>query len=108
MDVDRSQLPARIEKPWGHEIWWAWTDEYVGKLLHVTAGHKLSVQYHERKDETSYVLKGRLKLFKGESVDDLTETIVEPGAQWRNLPGEIHTIEALEDADVVEVSTPHL
>ena len=108
MDVRRDELPIRIDKPWGHEIWWAWTDEYVGKILHVSAGHRLSVQFHERKDETSYVLRGRLKLFKGSTADDLVATEVGEGDRWRNLPGEVHTIEALEDADVLEVSTPHL
>jgi mannose-6-phosphate isomerase len=108
MDVDRNQLPVRIDKPWGYEIWWAWTDHYVGKILHVDRGHRLSVQFHEHKDETSYVLRGRLKLLKGTSADDLEETEVREGAQWRNLPGEVHTIEAIEDADVLEVSTPHL
>lgn len=108
MNPSRDDLPVRIDKPWGHEIWWAWTDDYVGKILHVKAGHKLSVQYHERKDETSYVLRGSLTLFKGTSADDLTETVVAPGAQWRNRPGEVHTIAAIEDADVLEVSTPHL
>ena len=44
-------LPRRIEKPWGHEIWWAATDQYVGKILHVNKGHRLSLQYHEKKDE---------------------------------------------------------
>ncbi len=108
MNVTREDLPVRIDKPWGHELWWAWTDDYVGKILHVKAGHRLSVQYHEHKDETSYVLSGKLILFKGASADDLTQTPVDPGSQWRNLPGEIHTIEAIEDAQVLEVSTPHL
>lgn len=108
MNVTREDLPVRIDKPWGHELWWAWTDEYVGKILHVKAGHRLSLQYHEHKDETSYVLSGSLILLKGTSADDLTRTPVAPGAQWRNLPGEIHTIEAVEDAAVLEVSTPHL
>ena len=108
MDIDRRDLPVRVDKPWGYEIWWAWTDEYVGKILHVNAGHRLSVQFHEHKDETSYVLSGRLRLLKGPSAEELGETQVGEGAQWRNLPGEVHTIEALEDADVLEVSTPHL
>jgi len=108
MDLSPDDLPVRVEKPWGHEIWWAWTDDYVGKILHVTAGHRLSVQFHEHKDETSYVLRGRLRLFKGPSADELTESEVAEGATWRNLPGEVHTIEAIEDSDVLEVSTPHL
>lgn len=108
MEITQDQLPIRVDKPWGYEIWWAWTDDYVGKILHVDAGHKLSVQYHERKDETSYVLKGRLYLHKGPTVEEITSTEVGEGAQWRNKPGEIHTIEAIEDSDVLEVSTPHL
>ncbi len=104
----RDELPVRIPKPWGHEIWWAWTDDYVGKILHVAAGERLSVQYHEAKDETSYVLRGRLKLLKGPSEEALEPTELGPGDSWRNLPGELHALEALEDSDVVEVSTPQL
>jgi mannose-6-phosphate isomerase-like protein (cupin superfamily) len=101
-------MPRRVEKPWGYEIWWAATDQYVGKILHVNKGHRLSLQYHEKKDETSYVLSGRLILVQGESEDTLTERTVSVGDVWRNRPGTIHTIEALEDADVLEASTPHL
>jgi mannose-6-phosphate isomerase len=101
-------LPRRVDKPWGYELWWALTDRYAGKILHVDAGHRLSLQYHEAKDESSYLLSGRLKLVKGASADDLTEVEIAPGHVWRNEPGEIHTIEAIEDADVLEVSTPHL
>jgi mannose-6-phosphate isomerase len=108
MDIAPEDLPVRIDKPWGHELWWAWTDDYVGKIIHVDAGHKLSVQYHERKDETSYLLKGRMNLYKGSSLEDLVATEIAEGHQWRNRPGEVHTIEALEDSDVLEVSTPYL
>jgi len=101
-------IPRRVEKPWGYEIWWAVTDEYVGKLLHVNRGHRLSLQYHERKDETSYLLSGRLLLVQGESLDSLADAEVHPGQAWRNQPGVIHTIEALEDSDVLEASTPFL
>jgi mannose-6-phosphate isomerase len=101
-------LPRRVEKPWGNELWWALTDRYAGKILHVRAGHRLSLQYHEAKDETSYLLSGRMLLVKGTSAEDLTETEIGPGHRWRNQPGDIHTIEALEDSDVLEVSTPEL
>lgn len=101
-------LPRRVDKPWGHETWFAQTETYAGKLLHVDAGKRLSVQYHEKKDETSYLLQGRLRLSQGASVDSLVVTELEPGATWRNRPGEVHTIESLEDAIVVEVSTPEL
>ncbi len=108
MNVTPSDLPVRIDKPWGYEIWYAWTDQYVGKVIHVKAGARLSLQYHEHKDETSYLLHGRMLLTKGLSVDSLSVTEIAEGHQWRNRPGEIHTIEAIEDSDVLEVSTPHL
>lgn len=101
-------LPHRVEKPWGYEIWWAHTEHYAGKILHVKAGHRLSLQYHHEKDESCYVLSGRLLLVQGDSVDNLSETAVSEGHVWRNMPGIVHTIRAIEDADVLEVSTPHL
>jgi mannose-6-phosphate isomerase len=101
-------LPRHVPKPWGHELWFAHTDRYAGKFLHVTAGHKLSLQYHERKDETSYLLSGRLILTQGETAETVTEREIGPGEAWRNETGVVHTIEAIEDAVVVEVSTPEL
>ena len=106
--TDVQAMPRRVDKPWGYEIWWAVTDQYVGKILHVNRGHRLSLQYHELKDETSYVLSGRLILVQGDSLDSLSERVVSVGDVWRNRPGTIHTIEALEDSDVLEASTPHL
>ena len=108
MDITPEDLPRKIEKPWGYEIWYAWTGQYVGKIIHVNKGGKLSLQYHDHKDETSYLLKGRLLLTKGSAPDQLTVTEIGEGHQWRNRPGEIHTIEGVEDSDVLEVSTPHL
>ena len=102
------KLPSRVDKPWGYELWWALTDAYAGKLLHLERGHKLSLQFHESKDESAYLLSGRLLLTKGPSEDELTTVELGPGDTWRNLPGEVHTIEALEDCEVLEVSTPEL
>jgi mannose-6-phosphate isomerase len=101
-------MPIHVLKPWGHELWFAHTEAYAGKLLNVTAGHRLSLQYHERKDETSYLISGRMILVQGDNEDELTEREIEPGAVWRNEPGMVHTIEALEDSVVLEVSTPEL
>jgi mannose-6-phosphate isomerase-like protein (cupin superfamily) len=100
--------PRRVEKPWGHELWWAQTDHYAGKLLHVDAGHQLSLQLHRKKDETSYLLSGRMLLTRGASVDDLAVEEIGPGFAWRVEPGVVHSIEAIEDSVVLEVSTPHL
>jgi mannose-6-phosphate isomerase len=102
------KLPYKVDKPWGHELWWALTDAYAGKILHLERGHKLSVQFHERKDESGYLLSGRLLLTKGPSESELTTVELEPGAVWRNVPGEVHTLEAIEDSDVLEVSTPEV
>jgi mannose-6-phosphate isomerase len=103
-----TEEPKRVEKPWGHEIWWAHTGDYAGKLLFVNAGHALSLQYHREKDETSYLLSGKLRLVQGETEGSLEEHEIEPGQTWRNEPGIVHSIEALEDSVVLEVSTPHL
>ena len=104
----QDQEPRRVDKPWGHEIWWANTDLYAGKLLHVDAGQKLSLQLHREKDETSYLLSGRLRLTRGPSSVALKEQEIGPGHAWRVEPGTVHTIEAMEDSVVLEVSTPHL
>jgi len=103
-----ASLPRRVLKPWGNELWYALTERYAGKILHVERGHRLSLQFHERKDESCYLLSGRLLLVQGPSVEQLDERVLEAGAVWRNQPGDVHTIEALEDSDVLEVSTPDL
>jgi mannose-6-phosphate isomerase len=103
-----SDRQSRVEKPWGHEVWWAQTDHYAGKLLFVKAGHALSVQVHREKDETSYLLSGRLLVQQGPSEDELGERTITPGGSWRNEPGVVHSLEALEDSTVLEVSTPQL
>lgn len=108
MSMIEQTSPRRVSKPWGYEIWWAVTDQYAGKILHVNRGHRLSLQYHERKDETSYLLSGRVLLVQGASLDALSEQELAPGAAWHNAPGVIHTIEALEDSDVLEASTAFL
>jgi mannose-6-phosphate isomerase len=97
-----------VDKPWGFEIWWAHTESYAGKLLQIEAGHRLSLQYHERKDESCYLLSGRVRLIQGATVDDLDQTELAPGACWRNRPGEIHTVEAVERSVLIEASTPEL
>lgn len=100
--------PRRVDKPWGHELIWAETDLYVGKILHVNAGEALSVQMHEIKDETLHLLSGRIRLLAGPSPDELSDVELGPGESFRVSPGTVHMIEAVTDADVLEASTPHL
>ncbi|MBM4387691.1 MAG: cupin domain-containing protein [Deltaproteobacteria bacterium] len=98
-----------VEKPWGYEKIFAHTDRYVGKILHINRGELLSRQYHVEKDETVYVLSGRLFLETG-SGDEIEEKILQPGESVRIPPGTIHRYCAPpdEDCELVEVSTPHL
>ncbi|HET9162167.1 MAG TPA: cupin [Solirubrobacterales bacterium] len=97
-----------MSKPWGSELWYAHTDRYAGKILRVSAGQRLSVQYHREKDETSYLLSGRARISQGASAEQLQEREIGPGAAWRNEPSTVHTIEAIEDSVILEVSTPEL
>jgi mannose-6-phosphate isomerase len=103
-----SHAPRRVEKPWGHELIWAETDHYVGKILHVKAGHALSLQYHEVKDETIHLLTGRLRFQLGTTPDALQTVDLQEGESVRILPGTIHRMEAVTDVDILEASTPHL
>lgn len=99
----------RVEKPWGHEVIWAETDRYAGKLLHIEAGHALSLQYHEHKAESIYVLEGRLHLHHAPSVDDdVIIEVMESGTAFDIIPGTVHRFEARESVTLVEVSTPEL
>jgi quercetin dioxygenase-like cupin family protein len=99
--------PTRVEKPWGHEIIWARTERYVGKILHLNAGEALSFQYHRVKDETIRLLSGRLRLET--ETDGRRETrVLEPGDGAHVPPGLRHRMEAIEACDVLEVSTPEL
>ena len=100
--------PRRVEKPWGWELVWAETEAYVGKLLFVRAGHALSLQYHEIKDESWLVQEGRANLEFGEVGGLLSQVEIGPGDVFRYRPGTVHRVTAVEDLLVVEVSTPHL
>jgi len=98
----------RVEKPWGHEIIWAEADRYVGKVLHIRKGERLSLQYHERKDESVMVWQGRMKFEHFAPGEAPQEIVLGPGESFRIRPGLRHRMTALEDTDVFEVSTPEL
>jgi mannose-6-phosphate isomerase len=101
-----SEIP-RVNKPWGYELHWAKTDRYVGKVIHITAGHALSLQYHNKKDETILLWKGKL-LFEIQRDGQLQKIEVLPGERFHVTPGTVHRMTAIEDCDVIEVSTPEL
>jgi mannose-6-phosphate isomerase-like protein (cupin superfamily) len=102
-------MPARtVDKPWGHELIWAETDRYVGKILHVKAGESLSLQYHRKKDETIMLLQGRLVLEHFREGEPPARTELCLREPFHIPPGLRHRMTAIEDADLVEVSTPEL
>ncbi len=98
---------SKVDKPWGYELHWAKTERYVGKIIHVTAGHALSLQYHNVKDETIYLWSGRMR-FEIREGERLVARDLEPGASVHIPAGTVHRMTALEDCDIVEVSTPEL
>ncbi len=97
-----------VSKPWGHEEIWAETDRYVGKTLHIKGGHRLSRQFHRKKDETIRVLSGILTLEIGRD-DNIRRDILMEGTDFRILPGTVHRFCAeRDDVVLIEVSTPEL
>ena len=102
-----SGVPYRVEKPWGYELIWARADRYVGKILHIEPGHVLSLQYHNKKDESIYVLSGEiiLRIQEGET---LRERRVRASEAFHIPPKQIHQFEAVSVTDLLEASTPEL
>lgn len=113
----RKRVPARsgrvpvtrVTKPWGYEMIWAWSERYVGKILHINAGHELSVQYHNKKDETVYLLRGEIIYRVQRNGDDVLDDVrLQVGESFRIIPGTIHQMIGVTDCDVLEVSTPEV
>jgi mannose-6-phosphate isomerase-like protein (cupin superfamily) len=99
----------RVDKPWGHEEIFALVDgRFCGKAIHVTEGHALSLQYHERKEETISVQSGRLSVEVGESEDALEQFELLPGESIHLRPGVRHRVTALDDTVMLEASTTEL
>jgi mannose-6-phosphate isomerase len=102
------QAIQRVEKPWGYELIWAKTKDYVGKVLHINKGHKLSLQYHKIKEETILVQSGKMMLVF-ENDQGVLEEILLVAGEGHHIPvGRKHRFGGVEDCDVYEVSTPHL
>lgn len=107
--MDHSDNPIQntnsytVSKPWGYEYVFIKTDNYVGKVLHIEEGHRISLQYHEIKSETLYIIKGRCEIILGTELN-----IVEKGATIHIKAGEIHRIRALSECEIIEISTPEI
>jgi mannose-6-phosphate isomerase len=98
---------VKVPKPWGHETIWARSDRYLGKILHINAGHELSVQYHNKKDETVHLLSGAI-VYRVKNGDILEDMVLKVGESFRITPGTVHQMVALTDCEVLEVSTPEV
>lgn len=98
----------RIEKPWGYELVWAQTHQYVGKVLFVREGQALSLQYHQKKEETLFIESGKCLIETGPDQNSLSATEFNPGEVFHIPPGTLHRITALIDTRIFEVSTPEL
>ena len=98
----------RVEKPWGHELIWALTDRYCGKSIVIETGRRLSLQYHEAKDESLFVVSGRLRLHLENADGEMTTREMGPGEAAHVKVGRRHRFEAIERVELIEVSTPEL
>ena len=107
--MSRETTPGvvRVDKPWGYELLWAKTDRYVGKVIHVNAGHALSLQFHRVKTETVYLASGKVR-YEIQDGETLRSLDLLPGDRLHIPSGTVHRVTAIEDADIFEVSTPEL
>ena len=107
--MDGMDIPYRVDKPWGYELIWARTERYVGKILHIEPGHVLSLQYHNKKDETIHVLRGEIIFrFRVKDGAALTERRMREGESYHITPLTVHQMEAVTSADLLEASTPEI
>ncbi len=98
----------RVDKPWGYELRWAITERYAGKILHIKKGEALSLQFHEKKDEYQYVIKGAVDIELGGPEGALTTRRMKVGDTLHITPGTRHRLTAVADTDIFEVSTPEV
>jgi mannose-6-phosphate isomerase-like protein (cupin superfamily) len=99
----------RIEKPWGYEILFTESDlPYAGKILHIDAGKRLSLQMHDEKQETQFLVSGRCMRIADNEKGDLVEIEMEPGKGYTIMKGQRHRLQGITDCDVFEVSTPEI
>lgn len=108
MNEQSPNKPTRVEKPWGYELIFAHTDKYAGKELFIKQGCKLSLQFHEKKDESIFIASGELKILLGNANEAMTSYTLKKGDCVRIPPLKRHRMEAVKDTSVFEVSSPEL
>ncbi len=99
----------KVDKPWGYEVHWVPEDApYMGKLLHIKAGAKLSLQIHDQKQESWFIHAGEAKVIWEDNTGKLIETALQPGMGYSTQLGQKHRLVGVTDCDIIEVSTPEL
>jgi mannose-6-phosphate isomerase-like protein (cupin superfamily) len=99
----------KVEKPWGYEMYWTPSNKpYTGKLLHINQGARLSLQYHDQKQESWWIINGRGKVIWEDQKGNLIETELEKGKGYTCSIGQRHRLAGITDCDIIEVSTPEI
>jgi mannose-6-phosphate isomerase len=99
----------KVDKPWGYEIHWVPADApYLGKVLHINEGARLSLQLHDQKQESWYLMNGRAAAMWETSDGELVQTELQPGQGYNTKVGQRHRLIGITDCDVIEVSTPEI
>lgn len=101
-------LAEKLDKPWGYEVHWTKNQSYVGKLLHINKGKRLSLQYHDQKAESEFLIKGKVNLWVDNPEGEFVTVDMELGKGYQIVPFQRHRFEALEDSDIIEVSTSEI
>lgn len=106
-DFSNEPYVKRVEKPWGYELHWVREGEpYIGKILHINEGARLSLQIHDEKQESWFLMNGRAAVIWENSQGELIETELMPGQGYSTKVGQKHRLKGITDCDIVEVSTP--
>ena len=104
---DTEPYVKRVEKPWGYELHWVREDApYIGKVLHVNAGARLSLQVHDAKQESWFIMSGKAAVIWENSKGEMIETELQAGVGYSTKLGQKHRLKGITDADILEVSTP--
>jgi mannose-6-phosphate isomerase-like protein (cupin superfamily) len=99
----------KVDKPWGYELHWVPEDApYMGKVLHINAGKRLSLQVHDEKQESWFIMNGQAATIWENEKGELVETALEPGKGYSTKIGQKHRLKGITDCDILEVSTPEL
>lgn len=106
-DFSTDSYVRRIDKPWGYELHWVPENApYMGKLIHINAGARLSLQIHDEKQESWFLIGGEAKVIWENSEGDMDETVLEKGVGYSTKVGQKHRLAGVTDCDIIEVSTP--